>query len=249
MSTGPRGGHQRQAWTRRKRSSGAARAYEEADVRRFFEDALTLNAGSSAFDMDLQTERDALADMLWRRAEILGPSSMSATNRELAAVLEVLVHNTYRPMDMEKYARRTQFRVESILVDLQRAQSQKRMPLLTARISCACMRAQLKRALWMLMSHCFPGLLASLRWTEEFVEYASSRRPPCEYEELPLVSGVVFDNYQRKVLYSSKVTAQSHGFLLDMTNWGTFRIPRMLVPQDFDANQLCESIALPCKAC
>lgn len=72
------------------------------------------------------------------------------------------------------------------------------------------------------------------------MSFASSRRPPCEYEELPYVGGVIFDNYTRKVLYSSKATVESHGFLLHMTNWGTIRIPKMLAPAGFDARSACE---------
>lgn len=216
----------------------------------FFEHALTLQPGPTTFDMDLAEGREQLASSLWRTVDFLGESSMAAANSALTAVLETLLRNTYRGGDSESSHLRTMLRVESILVDLQRAQSQKRMPLLTARFSCACLRAQLPRSLWDLFSLCFPGLLASHTWTEEFVQFASCRRPPCNYEELPLVGGVMFDNYQRKIMYSSKVTSDSHGFLLDMTNWATMRIPRILANQHFDANELCEYCApLPAMPC
>lgn len=153
------------------------------------------------------------------------------------------MHNTYRPKGgtTKSTSRRTQFRIESILVDLQRAQSQKKMPLLTVLFSCACLRGQLSRRLWDMFTLCFPGLLASMTWTEDlFVAFASERRPPCPYEVLPLVGGVVFDNYTRRVQYSSQVTVEKHGYLLNMTNWAHISIPRSLAPANFDATQLCE---------
>lgn len=79
--------------------------------------------------------------------------------------------------------------------------------------------------------------------------FASERRPPCKYEVLPGVAGVMFDNYSRKVLYSSKATVESHGFLLNMTNWGTIQVPRLVAPLNFDVNEACASsseLACPC---
>lgn len=159
-------------------------------------------------------------------------------------MLEVLLRNTYRGGPGDSSHQRTPLRVECLLANMQRAKSQKRMPLLTARFSCVCYRAQLPRTLWEMISLCFPGLLASHSWTEEFIDLATSRRPPCSYEELPLVGGVVFDNYQRRVLYSSQYTVDNHGFLLNMTNWGTIRIPRHVAPANFDANEACASTCL-----
>lgn len=198
-----------------------------------------LQPSPTTFDMNSHVEREKLADCLWQTASFLGEGSMTASNTQLAAMLEVLLRNTYRSANVEESARRTAIRLESLLVDLQRAQSQKKMPVLTARFSVAAYRAQLPRLLWEMMSLCFPGLLASHTWTESFIGFANSRRPPCPYEELPKVGGVLFDNYQRRVLYSSKATVVKQGYLLDMTNWGSVRIPRLAAPTNFDATRLC----------
>lgn len=243
MSTGPRGGRTRQQWTRRnKRSRGSTCSEEE--VRLFFEQALTLQASPTVFDLDSAAARAMLADAMWQSTDLLlGDDSLSAANGSLAAVLEVVLRNSYRASNDSSLCLRTAFRVESIMADLQRAQSQKKMPLLTARLSCAFMRAQLPRQLWELISMLVPGVLASYSWTEDFVGYASSRRPPCKYDELPHVGGVVFDNYSRKVLYSSQATVESSGYFLNMTNWGSIKIPRLMAPPGFDATQICESLA------
>lgn len=209
-------------------------------MRAFFEDALTLQPSPLSFNLDIPEERVALAKALWHPHDIVGEASMTEANAHLSSVLRVLLRNTYAG-NSESALMRTNFRIESILVDLQRAQSQKRMPLLTARFSCACLRAQLPRTLWEVFSLCLPGLLASHTWTEDFVRFASKHRPPCSYAELEGVGGVMFDNYTRKVLYASKATVDSHGSLLNMTNWATMRIPFVLAPPNFDANRECES--------
>lgn len=237
MSTGPRGGRYRKDWAPRKRRAPRSQL-EEQQLQEFFEDALTLEPSPLTFNLDSKEQREALALAMWKTKDVLGEGSMTASNSALASVLQVLLRNTYAGSENAEH--RTTLRVESILIDLQRAQSQKRMPLLTARFSCACLRAQLPRKLWEVFSLCFPGLLASHSWTEEFVEFASQRRPPCEYTELPGVGGVLFDNYTRKVLYASKATVEEHGYLLNMTNWATLCIPAALAPPNFDASRLCK---------
>lgn len=239
---GPRGGRVRHQWSRRRKRAPTAAADEADDaeeVRQFFEEALVLQPSPTTFSMDSSVAREQLADCLWQTASLVGEGSMTASNSRLAAILEVLVRNTYRSANVEESARRTALRLESLLVDLQRAQSQKKMPLMTVRFSVAAYRAQLPRVLWEIISMCFPGLLASRTWTESFIAFAKCRRPPCPYEELPKVGGVLFDNYQRRVLYSSKATVVKRGYLLDMTNWGSVRIPRVVAPANFDASRLC----------
>lgn len=245
--SGPRGGRSRQQWCRPRRSKRAAawREGAEAELQAFFEEALTLQPALSTFEMHSPSGREELAQHMWKCCDLLGDTSMTASNRELAAILNVLMHNSYRrDVSSEYQTLRTGFRVESILVNLQRAQSQKKMPLLTARFSVACLRAQLPHKLWEIFSLCLPGLLASHKWTQDFVAFASERRAPCKYEVLSGVGGVLFDNYTRKVLYSSKATVESHGFLLNMTNWGTVQIPRLVAPPNFNLEAACAPLPL-----
>ena len=55
-----------------------------------------------------------------------------------------------------------------------------------------------------------------------------------------MVGGAMFDNYQRRVLYSSTATIESSGYLLNMTNWASMTIPAHLAPANFDAHALCK---------
>lgn len=134
---------------------------------------------------------------------------------------------------------RTAIRLEGILTDLQRAQSQKKMTTITARMSVAAARCQLHRNMWRLISLLSPGVMASRTWTEEFMTFARDLRPPCSYEELPLVGATMFDNYTRKVLYKSQVTVEKSGYLLNMTNWASFTVPKIMASPNFNANELC----------
>ena len=53
----------------------------------------------------------------------------------------------------------------------------------------------------------------------------------------------MFDNYTRKVLYSSKVTVEQHGYLLNMTNSASLTVPKLIAPANFDAKNLCEPLS------
>jgi hypothetical protein len=178
--------------------------------------------------------------VVWGSDSLTGELGVAASNPELAGLLEVILRNTYRPDDVEQHQRRIDLRLESLLSNIQRAQSQKQLPILTAKLSIVAMRAQLHHGLWKMVNLLAPGILTSHTWTKDFIEFARDRRPPCSYEQLPQVGGTMFDNYQRKVLYASKVTVEKHGYLLNMTNWASIAIPKMLAPPNFDAHELCK---------
>lgn len=78
-----------------------------------------------------------------------------------------------------------------------------------------------------------PGLKASSN-------LLANGAPPCEYEELSGVGAVMFNNYTRKVLYSSQVTVEKHGFRLDMTNSATMIVPKIVAP-NVDADRICKA--------
>lgn len=221
---------------------GAGSTAEEA--AEFFSAALSLQPGPLCFNMDSDTGKAALADACWSAADFAGDQSTSTQNAQLKGLFEVLMHNTYRPVDLDAYQRRTEIQLEGIMANLVRGQSQKILPLLTARCSLVALRAQVPRLVWQMLSTIAPGLFASFPWTEEFAELGSKRRPPISYASLPGVGGVIFDNYSRKVLYSSQATVESHGYLLNMTNWAKMQIPRSLASPNFDATKLCN--AIPC---
>jgi hypothetical protein len=218
-------------WTWRKRARGngphAARGNSdegggEAELETFFEHALTLQKPPSlVFSADNDAEQIQLAVKCWSHCPLSREESVCHANPELAGVLRAMVVNSYRPLDAESYEERQFFRVEGVLSNLVRMQSQKNILLLTARVSIAAYRAQVPGKVWAILHAFAPGLIASYHWTHDFVDYGVQFRPPCAYEELPLVGGTMFDNYSRKVLYKSQRTLDSGGYMLNMTNWGS----------------------------
>lgn len=232
-------------WRKRARPGQGAdasesEAAEAAELTALFRDALTLRPAMSTFDMDSPIERERLASVMWKTSSAVGEESAVQSNPALAAFLETLMDNHYTRRDSETFDERINLRLEGLLANLQRAQSQKKMTVITARVSVACKRVQMHGNMWRMMSVLSPGLLASSTWTDDFVEFARTLRPPCEYEPLPGVGGVMFDNYTRKVLYTSKATVEKHGYLLNMTNSASLTVPRLIAPANFDARTLCK---------
>ena len=120
------------------------------------------------FDMDLG--KASLAAECWAGKPLLGPESLTEANGALAAVLEVITRNSYRPEHgevREASELHSQFRVGGILSNLARTQSQKQVTAITARLSVAAFRIQLPRAFWSLLSVLAPGILCTYSWTED----------------------------------------------------------------------------------
>ena len=240
---------------KRRHQQGDNNGASGVEMEDFFRHALTLQPARCTFDMDSPAERAELAAAMWSGAKLLGEGSMTAANGALASMLEVILRKCGAIDEGDDVAAnelRTAIRLESLLTQLQRSQSQKQVALITARMSVTAARCQLHGIMWRVMSLISPGLLASETWTIDFMAFARELRPPCEYEELPGVGGSMFDNYTRKVLYKSQVTVENSGFMLHMTNWANFKIPKMLAEPNFDSKELCEeclNLPLPSIAC
>ena len=189
----------RKLWRFQKRRRAADEEVGEdaegVELREFFQEAMTLNSPNSTFNMDCPQSRAQLAVALWGSTPLLGDNSALTANPNLASVLEILIRNSYEPDDREAFQERVNFRLEGILTGLLRAQSQKQMPVLTARMSVAFLRNQVHTFTWHMVNLLAPGIVASRSWTKDFIRLARTLRPACPYEPLPGVAGVMFDNY------------------------------------------------------
>ena len=137
---------------------------EDVELRAFFADALTLVQAPCTFNMD--SEKLQLAAEVWASKPLLGADSLTDANGALAAVLEVITRNGYHPNpgeSREASEHRREFRIEGLLANLARIQSQKQVTVVTARISVAAYRAQLPRMVWKVTSLLAPGLLWPLQ--------------------------------------------------------------------------------------
>ena len=193
------------------------------------------------YDMDSKQDRGRLLREMWRGEYAHAVGAQSACNPELASVLGLATANTYKDRDRgsEGHAFGQQMTMEGVMSDLVRWQSQKQIPLWTALTSVDALRFQVVEENWCWFRCMHPGVLATITWTKKLVSEAPKFDPGCPYDCIPGVSCAVFDNYTRKCKYKALATEGTGGYRLDMTNWGTFGIPRTLEPLGFDAAALC----------
>ena len=205
---------------------------------RMFSDQMRLAPTSFQFEFDDTAEQERLARMLWQSDLLVGAETptLRSGNSPLVQLMLMLTENTYKEVSERKDA----LWQEGILSTLTRVKSQKATTIVTARVSLEALRTQLNRDFFQLLHGLAPGILASHSWAEDFLEFAVQFRPAPPYEELPRVGCVMFDNYTRKVLYSSTHTTDSWGFRLDMTNSCTMKIPKHLAPPNFDPEAICK---------
>ena len=168
---------------RRQSADGSSNA-SGVEMHEFFRQALTLQPSPSTFDMDSKLEKVELAVACWANSSMLDETSMTECNGALASVLEVLLRKCCMfDEDMTAAEMRTAFRLEGLITNMQRAQSQKQMPIITARVSVAAARCQLHGKMWRMMSLLSPGLLARVQigqkssssWLGITVHHASTR--------------------------------------------------------------------------
>ena len=205
-----------------------------------FDRAIVLTPSRHSFHMDSPEQKEELAHLCWSFSHITGQNSLCASNPELSTLLSVLANNTSNKSTCSQdEAGRRELQFEGVLTDLERVRSQKVMTLLTARMSIASLRAQISRDYWQLLRSVGAGTLVSHDVAERFLDFAAQFRPPCPYEAIPGVGGAMFDNYTRKIKYASNITADSAGYLLNMTNSADMSIPRCLAPPGFNADLIC----------
>ena len=221
--------------------------FKGIEMESFLEEVVVLKPSDQVFDMDLQSDRERLAQMVWRQdVRISGDGCLAASNPAIAQLLGTLTRNSYRRRgDTEHANAAAELQIEAILSCLARTQSQKKITLLCARLSLAMYQAQLPRDTWQMFHALAPGLLASYNWTEDFQQFAMDFRPNANDDTLPGVGACMFDNYTRRVNYKSKATTESSGYRLDMTNSCSMAVPRHCANAQFDAMAVGKCL-LPC---
>ena len=224
-----------------KHSRGASEERDEAfdgiEMVDLMDEIVVLRSSPQVFDMDAQLAREQLARAAWDRSiKINDSGSLRTSNPAITRLLDTVCANSYRDRAPNQRCQDVaEQRIESILSFLVRIQSQKKLTVLCMRFSLACYRIQLDHDLWQMVHGVAPGLLASLKWTDDFILFAMPFRPPPIFQTLPGVGACMFDNYTRKVLYKSQATTESSGYRLDMTNSMSMAVPRHCASEQFDA--------------
>lgn len=218
-------------WQTQKSTSVSARermqqhvtALEDLKIKH--ERMLILNPTSYSFDMSKgDDEKLRLSQVCWQ-GEFKGClSELLVDNPELTAMLRAAVSNTYSPDDEDLFLHKQDLKLESLLSTIYKSQNQQQMPLFIVLRSIYSYHHGMHRESWNFESAV--KLLASHRWTEEFIKFSICHNPGPPFEALPFVSGVVFDNFTVKVDYKSLHDLDHNGYRLDMTNWGSVTIPQ-----------------------
>ena len=191
------------------------------------------SGGGLVYDMDDEIDRIRLEYDIWVKDPRDSLDELPAANFELVAVLESSISNQSKVTEL--FIDNKKRLVDGILLNICRAQSQKKMPLLTAALSVLEEANQVPAAFHDVLTTYFKGALASKNWTKDFIVRARDRRPPPSAEPLEGVAVVAFDNLTMNVNYESYVREGEGGYKLDMTNWFSTQIPRTLAGAQFDA--------------
>ena len=195
------------------------------------------------YDMDSKLERERCIVQLWKPDGLKeAAGSLVASNEALTHVLRACSANSYRPVDEESYAASREMRLEATLCDLQRDKNQKLVPIWTAALSVKAAKEQLRSSMWLSISRMHRGALMGDLWTDSFIEEAVAFQPPSAEPLIEVVQCTVFDNYSRRCLYKSTVSAGEGGYRLDMTNYGRLPIPLRLLPSGFDGKDVFENL-------
>lgn len=191
--------------------------------------------GPGVYNMDDARSREQLLKDIWTKDLTGSLNSVRESNPELLSVLNAAISNNSRATlaFVENKARL----VDGVLLNLCRAQSQKRMPLITAALSILAKSHGIPRQFHDLLTMYFKGASASETWTDQFMADAMEHRPPPTEPILPRVTVATFDNLTMNIDYSSYVRQGEGGHKLDMTNWFTTSLPRQLHPT-FDAEKI-----------
>ena len=197
------------------------------------------SGGGTIYDMDNEQDKQRLASDIWTEPFAGSLMAFREANPELVCILSSCISNQSKVT--ATLVENKERLVDGVLLNIVRAQSQKKMPLLTVALSLLAEANHVTREFHDVISLFFKGALTSETWAEEFMAKAREMRP--QPTDLMLMGVVVacFDNLTMNVDYSSYVREGESGYKLDMTNWFSTPIPRFLVCTQFDAKQICEN--------
>ena len=179
-----------------------------------------------------------LASQMWIGGFDEQIARLRADNFMLVSVLQAQISNTYRPpvSQREEYDFRKARQVDGALLNLVRAQSQFRMPLITTGLSVLAECSHQTEEYHDALSQYFKGAATSENFVKDFLPLAMAERPP-PIDMIPGVMAAVFDNLQMKTDYSSYMSGGVAGIELKMTNWLDTPLPLHISP-NFNAKRI-----------
>lgn len=218
------------------------RVRELEEERRQLLSPLNAQGCQGVFDMQVGGERTRLGRAIWEMDFEMVMSELRAANAPLLRVLDFQTRNTTPLSEIGRIHKSRQ--LDGLLVDICRAQSIHKVPLITVALSILCRCDMVKRDFHDAITFLFKGALMSEKWTNDFMTFASDLRPPPTDPTIPGVMVCVFDNLTMNINYKS-YSSQGHvGEKLDMTNWFSVLLPAHLAPP-LDGEQACVLDHLP----
>eukprot|EP00965_Chrysotila_dentata_P246054 6206930-Pleurochrysis_carterae.AAC.2 len=116
----------------RKRGERSPSRHLSAHGTLAFASAVQLNKEETdcTFDLDSLESRKELAIQCWKQEELKPTDEgvLYQANLELRSLLEIITRNIYRPADSATIDERRNVRIEAVLCNLLRMQSQKQIP-------------------------------------------------------------------------------------------------------------------------
>ena len=196
-----------------------------------------LRSSETVYDMQVEGEKERLADDLWSARLLSRPGHLTTANRELVELLN------YQSLDRDDTVRDRPFcdrirgmtfpRFESVLCGIFRCRSKFKVPLSTAALSVRFHHYKVPRMVWDAVTYLSPGTVMSKAWTTDFVAFASRRDPGCPYKVIDGITACAFDNYRIHSNYGSFATTESYGEAIDMVNWASLSLPASAAPMGF----------------
>ena len=195
-------------------------------------------ATENVYDMQKADERERMAVNIWTADFADCMVQLRADNRELMTVLAAQTANTTTQTEISMIHKARQ--LDGVLLNMVRAQSIHKVPILTVANSLMCEANLVKREFHDSISFLMKGALMSESWVEKFMKQAAVLRPPPANPMIPGVMVTVFDNLTMNVAYKSMCVGGETGEKLDMTNWFAVRVPQALAPT-MDGMRTCAS--------
>jgi hypothetical protein len=195
------------------------------------------------YHMDSSAAREQLARDIWTLTVDVSMAALRENNAELVEVLRAQIANTTTVT--AEYIEAKERLIDGMLLDICRAQNQKRMPFATAAMGVLAGAYKIPFAYTTITNQYHRGLEPSESWTNKFMVEARAHRPPPLETMLPGVAVETFDNLTVNIDYQGYVVGGEGGKKLDMTNHFSAFLPRRLARPGFDALQICECLPSP----
>jgi hypothetical protein len=175
-----------------------------------------VHSSVAVYDMHESEDKERLAAALWTDSFTDSLHFLREMNRPLLDVLRAQIANMSDQTDL--FVANKERLLDGILMDIVRAQNQRKMPILTAAVGILAHVHHVPREFHNTLMLYHKGALPSPAWVHDILQRARTLRPPPTEVSLSRIRVAAFDNLSMNVDYSSYVREGEGGYKLEMTN-------------------------------